>query len=404
MLASANPYANRGPNVTVREVLDAAARRIEGSFNDQPLVEAALHATLFETYDALGLSSEAQFHAQSALALRRKSLPPDHLDIAVSLHHCASAAAKMAQYAQAEALARESLDNCQKHFGLRNRTVAESLMTLGTALVAQGKFPDAEPVFRESAKQHQELYGTKHTVTIRATNRHACCLLELGRLDEAEPLLEQGVVLGREALGPDHPELANMLSSFGELLHLNGNFEAAESAYRESLAIRRIAFGDDHITIANSFNVLAFLLVDEERFEEAEPLNLQSLEMRRRLYGPRRIEVTFALNGLARLYLRTERPVEAEALLRESLGIFDEAHPTHWRRAYAECLLGAALTMQGRYDDAEPLLLEGVAGVRAARGDRDRFTQEVLQYAADFYDRVGRIEEGAVYARILNGE
>src|SRR3990172_2710865 len=65
MLASSNPNASRGPNATIGEILEAAAGRIEGSFNDQPLVEAALHSTLFGTYDALGLFSEAQIHARS---------------------------------------------------------------------------------------------------------------------------------------------------------------------------------------------------------------------------------------------------------------------------------------------------------------------------------------------------
>jgi tetratricopeptide (TPR) repeat protein len=170
------------------------------------------------------------------------------------------------------------------------------------------------------------------------------------------------------------------------------------------LALRRQAFGQEHITIANSLNVLALLLVDEEQFAEAEPLYQQSLEMRRRLYGPRRIEVTFALNGLARLYLRTERPVEAEALLRESLSIFDEAHPTHWRRGYAQCLLGAALTMQGHYDESEPLLVEGLSIVRTIRGDGDSFSGEVFQYAIDLYDAWGKPDQATQFRSLLQSQ
>jgi len=226
-------------------------------------------------------------------------------------------------------------------------------------------------------------------------------LQELGRLEEAKAILAQTVEFARETWGAQTPDFANVLGSLGEVLHLTGEYEAAESAFRESLALRRQAFGQEHITIANSLNVLACLLVDEERFEDAEPLYHQSLEMRRRLYGPRRVEVTFALNGLARLYLRTDRPVEAEASLRESLGIFDETQPKHWRRGYAQCLLGAALTMQERFDEAEPLLVDGLSIVRKTRGDGDSFSREVLQYAVDLYDAWGKPDQASAFRALL---
>ncbi|MEK6797990.1 MAG: tetratricopeptide repeat protein [Planctomycetota bacterium] len=401
-LGSANPYGGRGPNTTIGEILEGAAQQVETSFKEQPLVQAAVYDSLAGTYDALGLFSVGYDCAQKALELRRRWLPADHPDVAASLCLQAQMATKLAQHAQAEEWARESLSLRQRHFGLRHPAVVESLNALGIAIAAQGRYNDAEPVWREAVAQTEEFFGTKHGASINPTFRLASCLYEQARLDEAGPLFEQVVVLGREVLGPEHPEVANMLSSFGEVLHLKGDFEAAASAYRESLAIRRKVFGDEHITIANSLNNLAFLLADEERFEEAEPLYEESLDMRRRLYGPRRIEVTFALNGLARLYNRTGRPAEAEAMLRESLSIFDETLPQHWRRAYAQCLLGAALSNQRRFEEAEPLLLNGLKVVRAARGHGDRYTQEVLRYVVEFHEAMGRTAEGEAYSRLVN--
>jgi tetratricopeptide (TPR) repeat protein len=227
-------------------------------------------------------------------------------------------------------------------------------------------------------------------LSIEGNWRLAGCFQELGRLEEAKSLLLQAVSLGRASQGPQHPDVANMLSNLGEVLHLTGEWEAAEVAFDESLAIRRKVWGDEHVTVANSLNIMAFLFADQERYEEAEPLYIQSLDMRRRLYGPRRFEVTFALNGLARLYLRTDRPVEAEELLRESLSIVDETVPRHWRRGYAESLLGAALTLQGRRDEARPLLDRGLAIVREARGEDDYFTREISEYCHELDKASGK--------------
>ncbi|MCH7700586.1 MAG: serine/threonine protein kinase [Planctomycetes bacterium] len=49
MLASVSPW-EQGKDVSVREVLDAAAEKLSGEFVDQPLVRAQLHRTIGETY------------------------------------------------------------------------------------------------------------------------------------------------------------------------------------------------------------------------------------------------------------------------------------------------------------------------------------------------------------------
>jgi len=57
--------------------------------------------------------------------------------------------------------------------------------------------------------------------------------------------------------------------------------------------------------------------------------------------------------------------------------------------------------MQGRYDEAEPLLVEGLSIVRAARRDGDSFSREVFQYAIDLYDAWGKPDRATVYRSLL---
>jgi tetratricopeptide (TPR) repeat protein len=222
--------------------------------------------------------------------------------------------------------------------------------------------------------------------------------------NEAKPLLEDSLTCARQSLVADHPDLAQILSSVGELRFLEGDDEAAEAAQVEALTIRRRNFGDEHTTIANSLSNLALLCTENQRYEEAERLYRQSLEMRRRLYGPKRLEVTYALIGLSRVYLNTERPTEAEELLREATDILDQHAVRNWRWAYARCLLGVALSDQNRLDEAESLLVEGVAGVRTARGDHDRITREVLRYAVAFFESTGQADAGVALADLLRKE
>jgi hypothetical protein len=82
LLAVARPSAARGQgkDVTVREVLDVAAERVDeasktgGRFAGEPLVEAQIRSTLGDTYLELGEYSAAEPQVKRALELRRGAL------------------------------------------------------------------------------------------------------------------------------------------------------------------------------------------------------------------------------------------------------------------------------------------------------------------------------------------
>ena len=86
LLAVARPSAARGQgkDVTMREVLDVAAERIEdasktgGRFAAEPLVEAQIRSTLGDTYRELGEYAAAEPHVRRALELRRGALGDEH--------------------------------------------------------------------------------------------------------------------------------------------------------------------------------------------------------------------------------------------------------------------------------------------------------------------------------------
>jgi hypothetical protein len=56
---------------------------------------------------------------------------------------------------------------------------------------------------------------------------------------------------------------------------------------------------------------------------------------------------------------------EAEPLLREAIAIRAKATPDDWERYDAMSLLGGALLGQGRYAEAEPLVIASYEGMKA---------------------------------------
>ena len=85
-----------------------------------------------------------------------------------------------------------------------------------------------------------------------------------------------------------------------------------------------------------------------------------------------------------------EKALEVE---REALG--DE----HWLTARARSALAAALAARGHYGEAEPLLLDAYAKLRAQRGDGDRYVEQAREQLHALYTAWDKPARATEYAR-----
>jgi Tetratricopeptide repeat len=68
----------------------------------------------------------------------------------------------------------------------------------------------------------------------------------------------------------------------------------------------------------------------------------------------------------------------------------------NWRIAWAESLLGGSLVAQGRFEEAEPLLVRALPLLRAQRSDRDPRTRRARDRLVELYrawDKPAKVEE-----------
>jgi tetratricopeptide (TPR) repeat protein len=192
-----DPSEARGNTITVREVLDTGAARIDAELAGQPEVRATLMDTMGTVYQSLALYPEAGALLDKALATRRERFGPRHQDVAQSMAHLAEVLSLQAEYAAAEPMYREALETQRSLLGVDSPQVAATLLGLADMLTMDGRFAEAEPLLRESLSIRRRS-GDSYTLEIAETLEYlGMNQYDQGIYDEAEKLLREAVAMQR---------------------------------------------------------------------------------------------------------------------------------------------------------------------------------------------------------------
>jgi eukaryotic-like serine/threonine-protein kinase len=172
------------------------------------------------------------------------------------------------------------------------------------------------PLFEEILKRREALLGRQHPDTLISVINLGVNYKDAGRLEEALPLLEEAHRAGRKSPALQWVGLALM---DGYLLA--GKIQQA--------------------------HVLAKEMLDDVR--ETSPKESPQLAADLAYFG---------------YWLQTVKAfADAETWLRECLDIRNKTQPDDWNTFNTQSTLGGALLGQKKYDEAEPMLLQGYQGM-----------------------------------------
>lgn len=291
MLRSADPFQTRGEDLTVKEMLDSAARSVADELDDRPAVRASVERAIGLAYNSLGAVHQASEHIDKALALHRTHLANEPVRLAGMLVITADARRVEGRYSDALALCEEALDvlggaadrDSEKARALR----ASALRERGVALVHRSRLEAALADFMRAYEIEKSLPDSSGTEASLATTAEAIGNAHqmLGHNDEAATWYDRTVELQIRADGPDSPTLAYTYGNYASLLEEMGQLDRAETMIRDSLRIWRKLFGGGHQNLSIGLTVLGDILADEGRVEEMSRCFEEALEIDRRVFG-----------------------------------------------------------------------------------------------------------------------
>ncbi len=147
---------------------------------------------------------------------------------------------------------------------------------------------------------------------------------------------------------------------------------------------------------------LALLYQEQGRFAEAESLHVRNLAIREEHLGKDHPSIAQALINFSTLLIQQGKYADAEERVRHALKILSRVLPEgHWRRAYAESVLGASLTGLGQFEEAETLLLASISTFREQKGLTSSYTRQATEHLAHLYEAWERNDRAAEVRTLL---
>ena len=376
---------SRGGKYAQAEALQAKGleirRRVQGE--EHPYTLTSMN-DLAVTYSREGKYAQAEaLHAQG-LEIRRRVQGEEHPETLASMLNLAVTYSREGKYAQAEALQAHLLEVQRRVLGEEHPNTLLNMNNLALALSGQGRYAQAEELHAKTLELQRRVLGEEHPSTLLSMINLARVYLDEGNYAQAEARYSQVLEISRRVLGEGHPNTLNCMNGLANLYRDEGKYTQAGPLYAKVLEEERRVLGEEHPDTLTSMDNLAVLYRRQAKYAQAEPLYIKVLEIRRRVLGPQHPATTDTMASLSELWLREHRYAEPEPLLREALNTARQTSPDSWKQYYLQSLLGATLTGQKRYADAEPLLLYGYAGMIQRRATIPAASRENLTQAGEW--------------------
>ncbi len=404
-----SPSVKKGRDVTIGQVLDEAAGRVEKDFADQPQIRAELQRNIGTSYFYQSRYDAAERYLRAALETFTALHGDDDPDTAHTAGALADVLLFKNELPQAESLYLRALRVYRKESdnpSFDPRWHAAAAADMGLLANQKGNQKEAEALWQEVFALGPKLKGNDRAPLAIAKTDLASLYSERGDLDGAETLLRQSWDEFKALPAGQRYELAVTLTELGNILTVKGQLDEAEQLLREGAQLYRRML-DANSPDANSpylarnLEIQARLLLQKGDVTGAASAIEQSANiLERGAFNPATSFSTTVTRAL--VMSRSGRSAEADVILRDVIGQFNIASPqSHLLLAIASSIWGECLVALQRYDEAEPLLIESYQTLKTSQGPHNPRTKVALRRLIALYESWQKPELASQYRALL---
>jgi len=401
-LATAYRMAGRLPEAIqlLERVRDAKLRKLGA---DHPSTLATLN-NLAVVYYAAGRSSEAVKLLEKVRDAKLKTLGAEHQDTLTTVNALAAAYRGAGKLQQAIELFEQVREARVKQLGADHPDSLVTLNNLAITHLDAAHLPEAIELFEQVRDGQVNKLGIDHPSTLRTMGNLAGAYSAAGNPLKAVELFEMIREAQVKQLGIEHPDTLLTLHNLAAMYRECGKTDEALPLFQQAAeGIEKQKFLHAHAP-----RMVGSLIECHEalgKFADAETWRRKWLAVVKERAGAESQSYAEELAHLGRNLLKQKKSIDAESVMRECLTLTaklvsgsgqagsDQAVPP-WKIADTQSMLGEALAQQGKYAEAEPLLVAGYEQLKESETmlptQREIRLTESLRRLVDFYVATGQ--------------
>jgi tetratricopeptide (TPR) repeat protein/tRNA A-37 threonylcarbamoyl transferase component Bud32 len=348
-----------------------------------------------------GRTREAIESLEHAFELQRKKLGADDPVTLRSASFLSGIYGETGRNSKAGVLLRETLKLQEVRYGSGHPDTIQTMIRLADASSSPSHMDECIRLLEEALKLSQARLGTDDPTTLWAMTRLIDHYGEAGCLDDSIKIGEEALKLTRAKLGPDNPHTLHTAHVLARAYRRADRLDRSIALSEEVFKLGTAWLGPDHPDTIGYRQSLADAYVVTGRCSEAEAMLRDVLPRRRKAEKPDSPLLAMDLAALGLSLLEQSRWPEAEAVLHECSTIREKAAPDAWSTFDARSMLGGSLLGQGRYVEAEPLILSGYEGMKAREEKLPLMAKRRLAKAGErvvrLYEAWGKPEQASAW-------
>ncbi|RYD32322.1 MAG: serine/threonine protein kinase [Verrucomicrobiaceae bacterium] len=311
--------ARDGRTITVAEVLDRAARRLETDLSGQPAQQAKLRRTLGSTATALGLSQAAIPLQEKVRDFYLSRSGPRHVDTLAAMQDLARSYFDTGRRREALELGEELVRLRRDLQGAGHPDTLTAVSNLANILEAADRGPDALALREEVLAGRRSRLGPEHRDTLLAMTNLANSYSDAGRRGDALNLRGDAVELSTRILGERDLQTLRAMQALAGSYFDSMRRPDALALRRRVVELRTEILGPGHSDTLGAMADLVNSLAEAGQTEDALRLSRQVLEGCRRTLGPRHPYTLRSMDNLALMLSKAGSSGEALKLQEELL-------------------------------------------------------------------------------------
>jgi tetratricopeptide (TPR) repeat protein len=314
---------------------------------------AILHNNIGAMYNNMGEYSKAVSYYEKALEIKQNTLPANHPSLATSYNNIGGVYNNMGEYSKALSCFEKALEIYQKTLPANHPLVATSYSNISAMHNNMGAYSKALSYCEKTIEIFQKTLPANHPHLAISYSNISVMYSSMGEYSKALSCYEKALEIFQKTLPENHPLLATSYNNIGELYRNLGDYSKALSCCEKALEIFQKTLPENHPSLATSYSNIGVMYSSMGEYSKALSCYEKALEIYQKTLPENHSLLATSYNNIGEVYRNMREYSKALSYYEKALEICQKTLPAnHPLLATSYNNIGTMYNSMGEYSKA----------------------------------------------------